>query len=103
MISSLQVGHSMSLRRRRKPPLFTVYGKLIGTHYIKTPNNRLFRLSERRDDELGVYMFWTLRLTKHGKYDVIKRLDPRYCEHIDELYKQSCDKMHTLVSNSEGE
>ena len=54
-------------------------GKLISPHYIKTPNNRYFRLTERRDDDLGVDMYWLLKVTISGKYDVIKRLDPRFC------------------------
>lgn len=59
---------------------FTVYGKLVTPHYIKTSNNRMLRLTERRDDDLGVYMYWLLQLTKSGKYDVLRRIDPRYCE-----------------------
>ena len=55
-------------------------GALISPHYIKTSNNRYLRLNERRDDDLGVYMYWTLKLTASGKYEVLKRLDPRYCE-----------------------
>jgi hypothetical protein len=59
---------------------FTVYGKLVTPHYIKTFDNRMLRLTERRDDDLNVYMYWLLELTKSGKYDVLKRIDPRYCE-----------------------
>lgn len=59
---------------------FTVYGKLVNPYRIKTSDNRRFPLTERRDDELGVYMYWMLRLTRNGKYEVLKRLDPRYCE-----------------------
>lgn len=59
---------------------FTVYGKLVTPHYIKTSNNRMLRLTERRDDDLDVYMYWLLQLTKSGKYDVLRRIDPRYCE-----------------------
>lgn len=55
-------------------------GALISPHYIKTSHNRYLRLNERRDDDLGVYMYWTLKLTTSGKYEVLKRLDPRYCE-----------------------
>ena len=67
-------------QQKRKLPQFTVMGALISPHYIKTSNNRYLRLNERRDDDLGVYMYWTLKLTASGKYDVLKRLDPRYCE-----------------------
>ena len=67
-------------QRRRKFPQFTVMGTLISPHYIKTPNNRYLRLSERRDDDLGVLMYWMVQLTSSGKYEVLKRLDPRYCE-----------------------
>ena len=67
-------------QRRRKLPQITVMGALISPHYIKTSNNRYLRLNERRDDDLGVYMYWTLKLTASGKYEVLKRLDPRYCE-----------------------
>ena len=66
--------------RKRKFPQFTVMGTLISPHYIKTHNNRYLRLSERRDDDLGVVMYWMVQLTASGKYEVIKRLDPRYCE-----------------------
>lgn len=59
---------------------FTVYGKLVTPHYIKTSDNRMLRLTERRDDDLDVYMYWLLQLTKSGKYDVLRRIDPRYCE-----------------------
>lgn len=59
---------------------FTVYGKLVTPHYIKTSDNRMLRLTERRDDDLGVYMYWLLQLTKSGKYGVLRRIDPRYCE-----------------------
>ena len=67
-------------QRKRKLPLFTVMGALISPHYIKTSDNRYLRLSERRDDDLGVLMYWMVRLTSSGKYEVLKRLDPRYCE-----------------------
>lgn len=59
---------------------FTVYGKLVTPHYIKTSDNRMLRLTERRDDDLNVGMYWLLQLTKSGKYDVLRRIDPRYCE-----------------------
>ena len=59
---------------------FTVYGKLVTPHNIQTSDNRMLRLTERRDDDLGVYMYWLLQLTKSGKYDVLRRIDPRYCE-----------------------
>jgi hypothetical protein len=59
---------------------FTVYGKLVTPHYIQTSDNRMLRLTERRDDDLNVYMYWLLELTKSGKYDVLRRIDPRYCE-----------------------
>ena len=59
---------------------FTVYGKLVTPHYIKTSDNRMLRLTERRNDDLNVYMYWLLQLTKSGKYDVLRRIDPRYCE-----------------------
>ena len=59
---------------------FTVYGKLVTPHNIQTSDNRILRLTERRDDDLGVYMYWLLQLTKSGKYDVLRRIDPRYCE-----------------------
>ena len=67
-------------QQRRRKPIITVMGTLISPHYIKTPNNRYLRLSERRDDDLGVLMYWMVRLTSSGKYEVLKRLDPRYCE-----------------------
>ena len=59
---------------------FTVYGKLVTPHNIQTSDNRILRLTERRDDDLNVYMYWLLQLTKSGKYDVLRRIDPRYCE-----------------------
>jgi hypothetical protein len=59
---------------------FTVYGKLVTPYNIKTSDNRMLRLTERRDDDLNVYMYWLLQLTKSGKYDVLRRIDPRYCE-----------------------
>lgn len=59
---------------------FTVYGKLVTPHYIKTSDNRMLRLTERRNDDLNVDMYWLLQLTKSGKYDVLRRIDPRYCE-----------------------
>ena len=65
--------------RKRKLPLLTIYGKLVSPHNIKTPNHRYYRLTERRDDDLGVYMYWLLQRTVNGKYEVLKRLDPRYC------------------------
>ena len=43
-------------QQRRRKPIITVMGTLISPHYIKTPNNRYLRLSERRDDDLGVLM-----------------------------------------------
>jgi hypothetical protein len=54
-------------------------GRLTSPHYIKTPNRRYYRLNERRDDDLGVDMYWLLKVTSNGKYEVLKRLDPRYC------------------------
>ena len=84
--------------RQSKPQLLTIFGKLISPHYIKTPNNRYFRLIERRDDDLGVYMYWMLRLTKNGKYEVLRRLDPRYCEVLDELHTLSHDNVRNLAS-----
>ena len=71
-------------KRQRKLPFFTIKGKLLTPHYIKTSNNRYYRLNERRDDDLGVEMYWMLKLLKNGKYDVLRRLDPRYCEHSEE-------------------
>ena len=59
---------------------FTVYGKLVTPHNIQTSDNRMLRLTERRNDDLNVYMYWLLQLTKSGKYDVLRRIDPRYCE-----------------------
>ena len=100
MTLSLRVGLLMlQLRqlRRSKPQLITIFGRLISPHFIKTPNNRYFRLIERRDDDLGVYMFWMLRLTKYGKYEVIKRLDPRYCETIDQLHTLEHNRICNLV------
>ena len=70
-------------RARRKPPLLTLKGRLITPHFIKTSNNQSFRLNERRDDDLDVEMYWMLKLLKNGRYEVIKRLDPRYCEHSE--------------------
>lgn len=66
--------------KRNKLHLFTVFGKLVSPHYIKTSNRRYYRLSERRDDDLNVDMYWLLQLTKYGKYEVLRRIDPRYCE-----------------------
>ena len=59
---------------------FTIYGKLVTPYNIQTSDNRMLRLTERRDDDLNVYMYWLLQLTKSGKYDVLRRIDPRYCE-----------------------
>lgn len=59
---------------------FTIYGKLVTPHNIQTSDNRILRLTERRNDDLNVYMYWLLQLTKSGKYDVLRRIDPRYCE-----------------------
>lgn len=84
--------------RQSKPQLLTIFGRLISPHYIKTPNNRYFRLIERRDDDLGVYMYWMLRLTKNGKYEVLRRLDPRYCAVLDELHTLSHDEVRNLAS-----
>lgn len=78
MILNRTVG--ILMRKKRKLPFLTIYGKLVSPHNIKTPNNRYYRLSERRDDDLGVYMYWLVRRAVNGKYDVIRRLDPRYCE-----------------------
>ena len=70
---------------------------LSSPHYIKTPNNRYFRLTERRDDDLGVYMYWMLTHVKNGKYEVLKRLDPRYCESIEQLHALSHNKVCNLL------
>lgn len=86
---------------RSKPPFITIYGVLSSPHYIKTPKGRRFRLEERRDDDQGVYMYWMLRLTKPGKYEVLKRLDPRYCEQALELHNLSRDKLRNLLDKVE--
>lgn len=82
MTSSQKVGHSKLLRQKLRKPkhLFTIYGRLVTPHNIKTSNHRYYRLNEHRDDDLGVYMYWMLRRLPNGKYEVLKRLDPRYCE-----------------------
>jgi hypothetical protein len=82
MTSSQKVGHlNQKLQLKRKPKrLFTIYGKLVSPHNIKTSNHRYYRLNEHRDDDLGVYMYWMLLRLPNGKYEVLKRLDPRYCE-----------------------
>lgn len=80
MVGHLTLKQRMQQTRRRKRKQFTVMGTLISPHYIKTSNNRYLRLSERRDDDLGVVMYWMVQLTSSGKYEVLKRLDPRYCE-----------------------
>ena len=87
MTLNLKVGTlSQKLQLRRKPKrLFTVYGKLVSPHNIKTSNHRYYRLNEHRDDDLGVYMYWMLLRLPNGKHDVIKRLDPRYCEAEEKL------------------
>ena len=84
--------------QRSKPLLITIYGRLVSPHNIKTPKGRYFRLTERRDDDQGVYMYWMLRLTKNGKYEVLRRLDPRYCEVLDELHTLSHDEVRNLTS-----
>lgn len=79
MISSQKAGNlNQQTTLKRKP--FTIMGALCSPHFIKTPNNRRYRLNERRDDDIGVYMYWMLRLASNGRYDVLKRIDPRYCE-----------------------
>jgi hypothetical protein len=101
MTLSLRVGLLvLQLRqlRQSKPQLLTIFGRLVSPHYIKTPNNRYFRLIERRDDDLGVYMYWMLRLTKNGKYEVLRRLDPRYCEVLDELHISAHNNVRNLAS-----
>lgn len=80
---------------------FTVYGELVNPYRIKTSNNRRFPLTERRDDELGVYMYWMLRLTRNGKYEVLKRIDPRYCENIEKLHALSHDRVCNLLDKIE--
>jgi hypothetical protein len=82
---------------RSKPPLVTIYGALVSPHYIKTPKGRYFRLIERRDDDQGVYMYWMLTHIKNGKYEVLKRLDPRYCESIEQLHALSHNKACNLL------
>ena len=86
---------------RSKPPLITIRGRLVSPHNIKTPKGRYFRLEERRDDDQGVYMYWMLRLTKSGKYEVLKRLDPRYCENIEKLHALSHDRVCNLLDKIE--
>ena len=81
---------------RSKPPFITIYGVLSSPHYIRTPKGRYFRLEERRDDDQGVYMYWMLRLTKSGKYEVLKRLDPRYCEQALQLHNLTRNKLRHL-------
>lgn len=82
MTLSQKVGTlSQKLQLRQKPKrLLTIYGKLVTPHNIKTSNHRYYRLNEHRDDDLGVYMYWMLLRLPNGKYEVLKRLDPRYCE-----------------------
>lgn len=81
---------------RSKPPLITIRGRLVSPHNIKTPNGRYFRLNERRDDDQGVYMYWMLKHAGNGRYEVLKRLDPRYCEQALELHNLSRDKLRNL-------
>lgn len=81
---------------RSKPPFITIYGVLSSPHYIRTPKGRYFRLNERRDDDQGVYMYWMLKHAGNGKYEVLKRLDPRYCEQALELHNLSRDKLRNL-------
>lgn len=82
MTSSQKVGHlNQKLQKLLRPKrLLTIYGKLVTPHNIKTSNHRYYRLNEHRDDDLGVYMYWMLLRLPNGKYEVLKRLDPRYCE-----------------------
>ena len=80
---------------------FTVYGELVNPYRIKTSNNRRFPLTERRDDELGVYMYWMLKHAGNGRYEVLKRLDPRYCEQALELHDLSRDKLRNLSKQIE--
>lgn len=86
---------------RSKPPFITIYGALSSPHYIKTPKGRYFRLEERRDDDQGVYMYWMIRLTRSGRYEVLKRLDPRYCESIEKLHALSHDRVCNLLDTIE--
>lgn len=102
MTSSLKVGRLMVVQRS-KPLLITIYGRLVSPHNIKTPKGRYFRLTERRDDDLGVYMYWMIRHVGNGKYEVLKRLDPRYCEPALELHKQSQDLLRNLSVEKAGE
>lgn len=80
MTSSQKVGHLNQKLQLRPKHLFTIYGKLVSPHNIKTSNHRYYRLNEHRDDDLGVYMYWMLLRLPNGKYEVLKRVDPRYCE-----------------------
>ena len=85
-----------SQQRRSNPSIITVYGKLISTRFIEAPNGHRFLLSEHRNDDQGVYMYWMLRYAGSGMYEVIKRLDPRYCEQALELHNLSRDKLRNL-------
>lgn len=80
MTLSQKVGHLNQKLLLKPKHLLTIYGKLVTPHNIKTSNHRYYRLNEHRDDDLGVYMYWMLLRLPNGKYDVIKRIDPRYCE-----------------------
>lgn len=86
---------------RSKPPLITIRGRLVSPHNIKTPKGRYFRLNERRDDDQGVYMYWMLKHVGNGKYEVLKRLDPRYCESIEKLHALSHDRVCNLLDTIE--
>lgn len=96
----LMLTQTMELKPSRLQP-FTVYGKLVNPYRIKTPNNCRFPLSERREDDLGVYMYWMIRLTRSGRYEVLKRLDPRYCESIEKLHALSHDRVCNLLDKVE--
>lgn len=86
---------------RSNPSIVTVYGRLKSTRFIEAPNGHRFLLSEHRNDDQGVYMYWMLKYAGCGMYEVLKRLDPRYCEQALELHNLSRDKLRNLSEQIE--
>lgn len=46
-------------------------------------------------------MYWMLKYAGHGMYEVLKRLDLRYCESIEKLHALSHDKVCNLLNKIE--
>lgn len=46
-------------------------------------------------------MYWMLKYAGCGMYEVLKRLDPRYCEQALELHNLSRDKLRNLSEQIE--